>query len=157
MACHRDGIGIGRCEDRQIDHPRTRVGDGDFPSLMIHGSNHSGGKMRDKISMVHGRKAPQAKGRRDANRESEQLQKRTPIRETNVQRRAKHSQRAKSKEKRTQRPVIKTSLIFSGLHERAALPEKLPGDAKDETRRDCKRERAERKHFRKRFELNRAY
>ena len=43
--------------------------------------------MRDKISMVHGRKAPQGKGRRDANRESEQLQKRTPIRETTVEQR----------------------------------------------------------------------
>ena len=42
--------------------------------------HHSGGKMRDKISMAHGRKAPQAKGRRDANRESEQLQKRTKYR-----------------------------------------------------------------------------
>ena len=34
--------------------------------------------------------------------------------------------------------------FFAGLHERAALPEKLPGDAKDETRDETAKENARR-------------
>ena len=94
--------------------------------------------MRDKISMVHGRKAPQAKGRRDANRESEQLQKRTPIRETNAEQSMHKSIRKEQREENPKTSHKNLINFFAGLHERAALPEKLPGDAKDETRRDCK-------------------